>query len=526
MLGKQLSGGEAESLSQEAVEAFPLHLTEAPSGIRASLLFARRLGRLVMTAGNSSLLPFAAAGTAICMTLTGVAGAQTPIENSALPAAEQANQAEPPAPESPSISSSSPALGDVKKALLDRGLNLQVNYIGEVFGNPTGGVRQGALYEHRIELGLDADLNQIAGLKGLTFHVNSYAIAGSSLSTFNILNLSAISNIAARPALLLFELWVEQRLFDDKVAVRVGQLAADSEFLISDLGSLFTNGTFGFPNILDFDLPSGGPAYPFATPAVRIKFNPTDQLTLMAGVFDGDPTGAGFTGAQAVLDPSGVNFRLRDPPLVIAEAQYAYNQSKNSQGPAGTLKFGGWYHFGNFNDVHFRADGLSLADPASNGAALTHGGDYGLYGIIDQMLWRLPGDDPKKGIGVFGRVSASPSDRDLISFYADGGIDFIGLWSQRAGDSFGIGVAYSEISQAARAFDLDKAFFSGATLPARNYEIALELTYQAQILPGWTVQPDFQYIFHPGGGTVNPVDAVSGRVPDAAVFGLRTTVKF
>ncbi len=40
---------------------------------------------------------------------------------------------------------------------------------------------------------------------------------------------------------------------------------------------------------------------------------------------------------------------------------------------------------------------MSLADPDSDGRALTHSGDYSLYGVIDQMLWRLPGDDPKKG---------------------------------------------------------------------------------------------------------------------------------
>jgi porin len=425
----------------------------------------------------------------------------------------------------PSISGNLPGLGDFKKALCDRGFNFQVNFIGEVFGNPIGGVKQGARYEQRIELGLDGDMDKIAGIKGLTFHINSYAIAGQSLSTYNLFNLSTISYIAAHPALLLFEAWAEQRLFDDKMSIRLGQLAADSEFFISDIGQPL-NSTWGWPNILADDLPSGGPAYPFATPAVRLKISASDQLSLSAAIFNGDPTGAGFTGKQAQLDPSGVNFRVQDPPFVIGEVRYQYNQGKESQGLYGQLKFGGWHHFGTFNDFHIDFEGMSLASSDSSGRARTHSGNYGLYGVIDQMLWRLPGDDPKKGVGAFARVTAAPGDRNLVSFYAEAGVNFQGLWSQRPDDQFGVFAAYTELSPAVQAFDVDTAFFAGAPLPARNYELLVEATYLAQIMPGWTIQPDFEYVFHPGGGVVNPLNPASGRIPDAAVFGLRTTVQF
>jgi porin len=45
-------------------------------------------------------------------------------------------------------------------------------------------------------------------------------------------------------------------------------------------------------------------------------------------------------------------------------------------------------------------------------------------------------------------------------------------------------------------------------------------------MPGWNVQPDFSYVFHPGGGAINPLNPASGRIPDAAVFGLRAMVQF
>jgi porin len=212
--------------------------------------------------------------------------------------------------------------------------------------------------------------------------------------------------------------------------------------------------------------------------------------------------------------------------LLFGEAQFAFNQDKTAPGLAGTIKLGAWYHFGPFNDNHLDVDGQSLASPTSNSVARTHSGDYGLYGVIDQMLWRLPGDDPKKGVGAFARVSASPSDRNLVDFYAEAGVNFMGLWRQRPDDLFGCAAAFTKVSPPVSALDRETAFYAGEALPIRNFELALELTYQAQIVPGWIVLPDFQYIFHQSGGEIDPIHPAVGRIPDAAVFGLRTMITF
>jgi porin len=76
------------------------------------------------------------------------------------------------------------------------------------------------------------------------------------------------------------------------------------------------------------------------------------------------------------------------------------------------------------------------------------------------------------------------------------------------------------------SLDADTAFFEKTHLPIRDYELAVELTYEAKIMPGFYIKPDFQYIFHPGYGVVDHVNPAAGRIPDAAVFGLRTIIKF
>jgi porin len=427
----------------------------------------------------------------------------------------------------PTIASNVPALAEFKKGLYDLGYNLQFSYFADPWVNPIGGVKQGAAYEGLLYMVLDADLAKIAQLDGLSFRASAYQIHGRQLSADNIFNLATIDSIEALHTTRLFELWIEQK-FSDLLAIRIGQLAADNQFFISEFGyNLYVNSTFGWPTIFHKDLPGGGgPNYPLATPGVRIKVTPTDQLAFLIGLYNGDPAGSGFTGLEEIKDPAGINFRLQDPPLLMTEVQYRYNQDNADSGLGGTVRLGGLYHFGKFNDQLFGIDGQPLGAPSSSGIATTYRGDYSLYGVIDQMLWRLPGDDPKKGVGAFARVAVFPSDRNLVDLYADAGINFMGLWDKRPNDKFGIAASFTHLSPNVRQLDADTAFFTNTPLPLRNYELAVELTYQAQIVSAWIVQPEFQYIFHPGGGIVDPLNPFIGPIPDAAVFGVRTQISF
>jgi porin len=45
------------------------------------------------------------------------------------------------------------------------------------------------------------------------------------------------------------------------------------------------------------------------------------------------------------------------------------------------------------------------------------------------------------------------------------------------------------------------------------------------VTPWFQLQPDFQYIFNPGGGVANP-NSPGQRVGDEAVLGLRANISF
>jgi porin len=197
-----------------------------------------------------------------------------------------------------------------------------------------------------------------------------------------------------------------------------------------------------------------------------------------------------------------------------------------ASGLPGTVKLGGWYHFGQFPDQRFSVEGLSLANPLGSGMPVKVRGNFGIYAIADQMLWRVPGT-ADQGLGMFARASVSPSDRNLISTYFDGGATYKGLFPGRENDTLGVAFGVANISSRARALDRDAVSFSGISSPIRDYEAVIEVTYQAQITSNWMLQPVFQYIVHPGGHIPNPINTGgSSAIPNAAVFGLRTMMKY
>ncbi|HVV94789.1 MAG TPA: carbohydrate porin [Hyphomicrobiales bacterium] len=410
-------------------------------------------------------------------------------------------------------------LGDptgLRQALAKKGVSLCVTYTGEVMGNVSGGLRRGALYEDKFEFDLDVDLDKLAGWPGASIHVSGLQIDGNGLSGHNLGNLLTVSNIEAPVSSRLFELWFQQTFFNDKFELRVGQLAADSTFAVSDYAGLFMNATFGFPALLGADLPNGGPAYPFATPGVQATIKPFENFSLTAAIFNGDAIGPKG-------NCCGVNFRTQDPPLYMAEAKYSYKLGSGDAALPGAVHLGGWYHAGNFGDMRFDNTGLSLANPASTGIPARHQGDGGVYAMIDQMIYKVPGTDDH-GLGAFLRIAGAPENTNFIDFYVDGGFTYKGLILGRGDDTIGLAMAFANVSGAISGLDRDTRVFTGVNVPIHDYEAAVELTYQFQVMPGWSIQPDFQYIFHPGGHTAGRI--ATRPIQDAAVFGLRTVIKY
>jgi porin len=88
----------------------------------------------------------------------------------------------------------------------------------------------------------------------------------------------------------------------------------------------------------------------------------------------------------------------------------------------------------------------------------------------------------------------------------DGGVTFKGPCESRPHDQIGLSLAFGRISPRAAAHDPDVAALNGTPTPVRDFEAAIEFTYQVPITESWFVQPDVQYIVHPGGNVANQPD--------------------
>jgi porin len=388
----------------------------------------------------------------------------------------------------PSIATSlPPSLADpanMRSSLASAGITYGFNYTSDVLGNVSGGIERRTHFAGLLEVYADIEFEKLAGWRGLTLHASGYQIHGTSISGETLGSIAAVSNVEAYPSTRLFELWLEQKLLQDMLSIRIGQVAADAEFFGAEQGGNFINSTFGWTAISSDNIPIGGPIYPIATPGVRVSFDPNDNLKIMAGLWNGDPVGP----CPVDLDPGqcnthGLDFRLGDPPLLIVESAYAHGAG-HSHLP-GTLKVGGWRHFGHFHDLRRDTNGGLLG--ITNGEPVSHAGNHGLYAVFEQMVYRLPGEGEAKGISIFGRAAGSPSDRNQIDVYFDAGVVFSGFVSGRPGDVFGVAFAYAGVSEEASAFDRD----TGAPV-VREHESVLEVSYTAEVLPGWSLQPDFQ----------------------------------
>jgi porin len=427
-------------------------------------------------------------------------------------------------------------LGDMwgLRTLLSKyGMSLAISETSEVLGNVSGGVKHGFDYDGLSQMIFQLDTQRAFQWHGGTFNVSALQIHGDNLSARNLDTLQTASGIEADPSTRLWELWYQQKfLAEDRLDVKLGQQSLDQEFMVSQNALLFVNTMFGWPMVPSADMPGGGPAYPLSALGIRLRARPIDPITVLVGVFNGSPV-ASNTGDPQKRNPSGTSFPLNGGVLAIAEVQYAYPSlgsmiyANEAEPLARVYRLGIWYDTERFADQEFDNSGLSLANPASTGIPELHHDDYAFYAVMDQMVWRDPNDpDGDRVVNFFTRAMGTPEeDRNLIDFSLNAGFTFHEPIPHRGDDTCGIGMGYAHVGDHAAGLDKDTAFFTSSFHPVRTSETFIEATYQYQVTPWWQIQPDFQYVFNPGGGIANP-NSPGQRVKDEAVIGVRTNILF
>jgi porin len=309
-------------------------------------------------------------------------------------------------------------LNEWHDALAAKGLTLGATYVGDYITNVSGGTGHGAIHFGRFDFSVDADLDKMFGWSGGSFFANTYDLYGRGLTRNYVHNLATISEIEALPEARLYNAYFERSFHKSALNIRVGQQAADVEFFDSQTDDLFINSTFGWPAIMASNLPAGGPAPPIAVPGVRVKAALSDQITAFGAIFNGNAAQPG-PGDPQLRDNHGLAFRVNDPPWTIGQVRWDYNIDVGGGQLPGNFTPGGWRHFGEFDDRRFTAQGSSIADPSGTGVAAKLRGNFGIFAVVEQTLYR-PSSVIEKGVSAsvpgvtaFARIAYSPPDRNL-----------------------------------------------------------------------------------------------------------------
>ena len=239
------------------------------------------------------------------------------------------------------------------------GMTLSVVENSEVFGNVSGGVRQGFEYNGLTTATLQMDTQRAFGLNGGLFNASALQIHGGNLSATNLYTLADGERHRGRSRHAACGSSGISKNSAMRSTSRSASRASTRNSWSARTRGYFINTMFGWPMLPSADLPGGGPAYPLSALGVRARAHVTDYVTLLAGVFNGSPV-SNNTGDPQLRNPYGVSFPLNGGVLAIAELQFVYPgsgtlvQAGERDPLARTYKIGVWYDSESFADLRYR----------------------------------------------------------------------------------------------------------------------------------------------------------------------------
>jgi porin len=275
-----------------------------------------------------------------------------------------------------------------------------------------------------------------AGLLRLRNHLNSFGedrVGAAQL----------YSNIDAGERTALYEAWIEQRLFSDKLRLKGGKIDANTEFDAVQTAGDFLNASMGYsPTIVAF------PSYPEPKLAFIASLQPTVHNALGIGVFE-----TATSGALSIVEPSRA---------------WTAGHSENQ----GRLSVGYWHLSGDIERF--------------NGAKAR--GTQGFYSVAEQTLWRTSqSDGTEHRVSAFFQIGSANGELSPFERHIGGGAVLQGTWGNRPQDSIGVAATGVRLSP------------QPTTGIGTGKELVLESYYKVFLTRHFSLVPDFQFIHHPGG---------------------------
>ena len=360
------------------------------------------------------------------------------------------------------------------------------SYTGEVVADGAGGVRRGATYTGAAAAQITVALGPIVGWPGLKLFVFVLDTHGGAPSD-RVGDVQGVDNLQAPARLRLEEIWLQQNGLDNRLSVLAGRYDLNSEFYRLQSAGLFVNSSFGIGPELAQSGAEGPSIFPNTSVGALLAFKSSPNAVLRVAVLDGVPVyrahgvarlfapgdGALLVGEVAILERPDSGGAPHNPRFRVGRGL--------ARPYTGKVAVGAWYYTARFPD---------LADTLSTGDAVQHRGSRGAYVIADRIFWSAKHGGPAS-LSAFAQLGLGDSRVDRIGGYAGGGFTFTAPIASRAHDELGLAIASARTGSQYERLQIA----SGA--PASS-ETTVELTYLAPFGSWLAVQPDLQYVSHPG----------------------------
>lgn len=369
------------------------------------------------------------------------------------------------------------ATGDwkgLRTKLEEKGITIEVTQYNDSFLKARGGMERKSRAKSLSLLDMIAtfDTEKMGLWKGGKLGIWGQTVYGKGLTNSSVGDIQTLSSIDNDTMTQLSEYWYEQRVLDNKLGIKLGKWDVNGDFCTLDSTGDYINSSFTLiPN-------TAIPTYPAQALGVIGIVEPTDWVSMKAGVFDGEATGKGMGFKSAFDDDGGLT--------TLAEIAF----KPTIKDMPGTYQLGFWHNTVDTQEI--------TTDPS----AKMFSTGYGLYTQLEQMVYKEK-DDNEQGLRLIGQFGWAPQDRSEIARYYGMGMNYKGLIPKRSNDVTGIGANFAQLSGKLKEVD------------GRTREAALELFHKFQLNNWLALQPDFQVIFNP-----------NGEHRDAIVFGVRSIISF
>ncbi len=386
-----------------------------------------------------------------------------------------------------------------RSRLKNDGITINGFYTGEFADAFAGGKRTGSDMASQFGLGADIDLGKLAGPHGAILHFGVNQRVGRSTSADFIGNKMAVQELyGAGETLRITEMSYEQ-VFDDKhFDTRIGfypmgNLYGGTPLLMAFQNTGFCTHPLNLPNS------SGWTDYPTGKWGGSIKYLPTPNAYIEAGIYDVNPTYA--------TKANGLKTSLSGSTGALIPLELEVTSAFGPDALPGHFKFGGYY---DTSSVKNAADVTSGEDEMQTGR-------YGVYVLADQMLVSFDGT-PRHGLVGFAIVSYSDPQTSVYESTIEGGFVAQGPFASRPKDFIAIGYVRAGLNN--RTISAKELASRGALSGLPDGEGVVEIGYGLQATPWLLVHPNLQYITDPGAFAYNK------SLKNAWAFGLQAKVVF